>query len=259
MNVRGFLCLIVGCIAAGGLTNDGWIGYSGTPRIEGKHPTIRMVSEVVHIKVERDSMTADCLFTFKNEGAACSARIGFPDYDSDDYEDPKPKSIFSSFRSYVDGKPVKTSLAVGESFKNWQVKSVSFAKGQTRKVRNVYKVDLGQLTIGGGESSVPMTWQATYVVETGRSWKGTIGSSKVIFDFAGAEAVKSPIKLAKWNQEDSDSDKFWKSHLSTVMWDGFAKPTVSGRQVIFERKNWEPKSDDDDPVVRFGYWFRIVD
>lgn len=240
-----------------GITNDGWIGYTGAPRIDGKHPTIRMVDEVIQLRVGKDSMTADCLFTFKNEGAACTARIGFPDHDSDPYLDPKAgiRSIYDYFHSYVDGVEIKTKLIDAGEDIGWQVKHVKFAKGQTRKIRNRYRIGLGKLTIGGGEKRIPMTWQATYIVATGRSWKGSIGSTKVFVDFEPSASVRGPIKLVPW-KNGADSDAFWAKNRSTVMWDGFATPKAAGRRIVFERKNWEPSTDADDVVLRFGYWFR---
>lgn len=254
-------CALLAAIVAQALPNDGWIGFSGTPKIEGKHPSIRMVDEVIHLKIGKDSMTADCLFTFRNEGSACVARIGFPDYDSDNYLDPKTgiRSIYRYFRSYVDGKRVQTKLIDASEDMGWQVKHVRFAKGQTRKVRNVYRVGLGQLSINGRAPRPPMTWQAQYVVETGRSWKGTIGSTKVIVDFERSALVRSPLKAAKWPaNEDPDNMDFWSKNRNTVIWGGFATPRVSGRRLTFERKNWEPGSDDD-VVLRFGLWLRPKD
>ncbi len=108
---------------SGAVANDGWVGYTGAPRIEGKHPTVRMVDEVIHIRIGKTEMTADCRFTFKNEGNAASVRIGFPDHDSDPYLDPKKgiQSIYRSFKSYVDGKPVKTKLIDASEDMGWQV------------------------------------------------------------------------------------------------------------------------------------------
>jgi hypothetical protein len=254
-------CALLVALVSCSTSNDGWIGYTGTPRVEGKHPSIRMVEEVIHLRIGKGRMTANCLFTFKNEGNACTARIGFPDHDSDPYLDPKTgiRSIYTYFRSYVDGKRVQTKLVDAGKDYGWQVKHVPFGKGQVRKVRNVYEVGLGQLSLEGVAPRPPMTWQAEYVVTTGRSWKGTIGSTKVIVDLERSAPVKSPIKLVSWpNNNDPDKMTFWSKNRNAVMWSGFAPPKASRRRLVFERKNWEP-SKDDDVTLRFGLWFRPND
>lgn len=249
-------------LTALGLPNDGWVGYTGAPRIEGKHPTVRMVDEVIHLKIGRDFMTADCRFTFKNEGNAASVRIGFPDHDSDNYLDPKKgiQSIYSSFKSYVDGKPMKTKLIDASEDMGWQVKTVKFGKGQTRRIRNVYSVELGKLALSGKWSSnrEPRGLCGQYILSTGRSWKGNIGSTKIIVDFEKSSLVKTPIQVQSLLAHDLASNAArWEKNRGLVMWAGFAPPKVQGRRLTFERKNWEPNKDgDDDLFLKFGIYPR---
>lgn len=246
---------------SGAIANDGWVGYTGAPRIEGKHPTIRMVDEVIHIRIGKTEMTADCRFTFKNEGNATSARIGFPDHNSNAEAFDKAKSVYKSFVSYVDGKRVPTRFVTTSNPYNWQVKTVRFEKGQTRKVRNVYRVQLGLYTLSGSLSGrPPMRHTADYIVSTGRTWKGNISSTRVIFEFEKTSTARAPITLAKDNHNDKryGESSFWAKNRGLVLWSGFAKPRVEGRKVIFERKNWEPK-DDDDVSINFGLFPRAKD
>ncbi|MBC8066617.1 MAG: hypothetical protein H7Y17_17435, partial [Chlorobia bacterium] len=126
-------------MSAWGHSNDGWVGSTGAPRIEGKHPTISMVDEVIHIRIGKTEMTADCRFTFRNEGKAASVRIGFPDVYGNSEASDKPRSVYKSFASYVDGKRVPTKFVTTSNPNNWQVKTVRFGRGQTRKVRNLYR------------------------------------------------------------------------------------------------------------------------
>lgn len=258
MKLSALILLLLSAVHA--LANDGWVGYSGAPRIEGKHPTVRMVDEVIHIKIGRTHMTADCRFTFKNEGNATSVRIGFPDHDSDNYLDPKKgiQSIYNSFKSYVDGKPIRTKLIDASEDFGWQVKSVQFGKGQVRRVRNVYVLELNNLSLGGKWSSnqSPRGQGARYIVSTGRSWKGNIGSTKVIVDFEKSSLVKSPLRVQKLIDDELASDASrWDKNRGLVMWSGFAAPKVQGRRLIFERKNWEPK-ESDDLFLKFGIYPR---
>ncbi len=65
--------------------DDAAITWSGSPKMLSGHPTVRMVSEKIILNVtpltgDAEGHTdADCTFVFKNDGPACSVRIGFPD------------------------------------------------------------------------------------------------------------------------------------------------------------------------------------
>ncbi len=259
--VKSFLLFLLTLIGASALANDGWVGYTGAPRIEGKHPTIRMVDEVIYLKIGRNEMTADCRFTFKNEGSATTARIGFPDYDSDPYIDPKKgiRSIYKNFRSYVDGKAVKTKLIDSSYDMGWQVKHVTFRKDQTRRIRNTYKIKLGTLSLDGkwSDNQQPMAYCATYVLSTGRSWKGTIGSTKIIVEFEKTSLVKGHIAVREFPATELEDDaSLLEKNKGLVFWSGFAKPQVKGRTLTFIRKNWTPKDDGDDLFLKFGIYTR---
>lgn len=211
-----------------------------------------MVDEVIYIRIGKTDMTADCRFTFRNEGAATSARIGFPDVFGNAEASDEPRSVYKSFASYVDGKRVPTKFVTTSNPNNWQVKTVRFGKGQTRKVRNTYRVNLGLYTLSGSiRGHEQMRNIAEYIVSTGRSWKGNIGSTKVIFEFTKASTVRAPISLAEDDLSSGESS-FWAKNRGLVRWSGFAKPRLEGLKVIFERKNWEPKSEDDDAHITFG-------
>jgi len=237
-------------------TNDGWVGMSGAPRIEGKHPTIRMVEELIHLRVGAETMYADCRFTFKNEGRVCIARIGFPDYDSHGEIVGALSTTFKSFSSFVDGKAVPTRLVRGKLGEAWQVKNVRFESGQKRIIRNVYQIGLGKITLSGSSvlGKEPMTNQTDYILGTGRTWKGTIGKTTVIVDFGSEARINSPIRAVRWPPESQvDSSDFWILNRNTVCWSGPSAPRIVGkRRLIFERKNWEPSETEDDIVIRFG-------
>lgn len=244
------------CCATQAISNDGWVGHAGTPRIEGKHPTIRMVDEVIVIKIGAETMTADCRFTFKNEGAATTARIGFPDVSSNAESWEKARSIYRSFASYVDGKRVQTKFMTEANPENWQVKSVRFAKGQTRKIRNVYTLSLGILSLSGPGAQAPRTRQANYVLATGRSWKGLIGKSTVIFEFDKSSLARLPLRTAEWSSEEKfGNSAFWSKNRNLILWKGPVAPKVTGRKLTFVRTNWEP-TEDDDIDLNFGLYYR---
>ncbi|MBC8064468.1 MAG: hypothetical protein H7Y17_06540, partial [Chlorobia bacterium] len=115
--------------------------------------------------------------------------------------------------------------------------------------------NLGLYTLNGSiQGREQMRNIAEYIVSTGRSWKGNIGSTKVIFEFTKASIVRAPITLGNdHNASDRyDEVSFWVKNRGLIRWSGFANPRLEGRKVIFERKNWEPKSEDDDPHLKFG-------
>lgn len=244
--------------------NDGWVGYSGSPRVLGSHPTIRMVSERIDVTIHRWIAHVDCRFTFKNEGPATSVRIGFPDQGDNDLVGDETRSIYEHFRSYVDNKRVRTELLPktvpgGSDIRVFQVKTVRFQRGQTRRIREVYDVDLG---------SNPIEWpippgagiqEFNYVFHTGSTWKGAIGRSELNVRFAqdaqvGAAAVRlgdevdtSQIEYSKRSsQRDLVQTKHWRSFV------------VKGRSIRLIRRNWKPKSEDDVRLL-FGPHLRGKD
>src|SRR5262249_11220164 len=79
-----------------------------------------------------------------------------------------------NFKSSVDGKPVKVTWRESKDRSGFYVKSVHFNKGQTRIIEDSYTGGTGGDT-GGNRTLV-------YVLETGKSWKGTIGHATIIVD-----------------------------------------------------------------------------
>jgi hypothetical protein len=166
---------------------DGVSGSAGP--YMGKSDTIRMVREDVHITgLPEGRVTAR--FVFTNEGPATDVTMGFPGYSSDDSS---PK--LQHFKSYVDGKPVKTKRIVTKHnpddmptdqdgkkhdqgpWEVWYTKRVHFAAGQTRIVIDSY--DGG----GGGDTSGHLYF--VYVIRTGAAWKETIGRAVITADLSG--------------------------------------------------------------------------
>ena len=238
--------------------NDGWIGFSGAPKIEGKHPSVRMVNEQIHLKVGQDTLYGDCVFTFKNEGPACNVRIGFPDFNSNDEVEEPPQSTYKSFRSVVDDVLVPTKLVRGNQGTAWQIKSVAFGRGQTRKIRNIYHLKLGKITLNGSpvKGRESMCWQGEYILGTGRSWKGKIGKTTVTVDFGSSALIQSPIVPMEWpDAAKSDSSNFWVKNKNAVIWSGPTPPRIAGkRRLVFEIKNWEPEDLEESVKFRFGVY-----
>src|SRR5438270_7298538 len=101
----GWVCRIVCvglalCMASAGKADDGYVtGVGGAACLMHGHPTIRMVSEEVHIQLPEGKVSAQ--FVFKNEGAATTVEIGFPEKGKDVL--PRSRSHMVGFQSLVDG------------------------------------------------------------------------------------------------------------------------------------------------------------
>ena len=213
----GALALASVCAA-----NDGAItGVGGTPKLMRDHPSVRLVSEEVRIRLPEGKVEAK--FIFRNDGPATDVVMGFPESGGGDISVPK-RSAFDYFESYVDGQRVKVARVgpkgnIGSGdYRIWWVKRVHFNKGQQRVVVNRY-----QGGVGGGASGV---W-FEYILATGASWKGRIGSARVICNVRGLKDCTLHI------MEPS----------------GYR---IVGSQLVWEFHDFEP--DGNTPNITVGWW-----
>jgi len=208
------------------------------------HPTISMALEVVKLIVHGKKVETDCTFVFKNSGNACSVNRGFPDCGmwAYDMERKKPETMFKSFRSYVDGKAVKTKLVLGaDKHEQWQAKTISFSKGGVRVVKEAYSTDLGGIAAWG------FIGAASYILHTGASWNGPIGKATVTVEFSPELELATPFDIkyvaSQANLKDKDFEEIQKPARLLVL--GPGKPSVQGHSVVFEKRNWKPTKTDD--------------
>jgi hypothetical protein len=247
------------------LANDGGIAFGGSPSLLKNHPSVRMTSEVIRITVDSNTLTADCRFVFTNSGAACKARMGFPDQgvgasdpdeeNADDTMNTPPRTTFNTFSSWVDGKKVPTKLIrANEEGEYWHTKTVQFPAHKTVLVRDVYTQH-----VGGGLVSIPnrncLAAQIGYILHTGASWHGTIGRSEVIVTFRDPKLPHTlkPVPLAQVSK--SSDGRYVCSAMPSgdaVVWSGPCKPIVTGRTLRFVRENWRPTRSSDIQLT-FGY------
>ena len=145
---------------------------------------IRMEREVIRIKMKRDSCYVSCKFWFKNESKAnCLLLIGFPDYLQDPGEITKP---LKRFTCKIAGKETKVdhlkSVTTLDSdtttrwYDSWYCWDTQFKPSETVLIENTYT--------GEWSRSVGGTFFFDYLIGTARTWKGSIGSGKVVFDFS---------------------------------------------------------------------------
>ncbi len=261
-----FVGLMVSCSAAS--ANDGGIAYGGSPRLLKGHPSVSMTSEVIRLSVGEESVKVDCQFVFTNHGTACKVRMGFPDegFGADDPDEEggedvmktPPKTTFTSFHSFVDGKPVPTQLIRADKpGKYWHTKTVTFPAHAVVRIHDVYtqRIGGGIFSTGVQEGNVK---QIGYILHTGASWHGAIGRSEIDVTFQD-KAVQGNPKLIPLSRilkrpdgRDGRTIKGSVPAMNTVVWKGPGTPTVKGTTLQFVRTNWTPKSSDDIDLT-YGY------
>jgi hypothetical protein len=141
-----------------------------------------------HVNKWADRFTINVDMTFKNHGSDTTLQMGFPvlveDYDG------KLVEIETHFRTWVNGKevPITKKQGIPNPLKeDWHFSktvytyTVSFKRGETKKIKHSYNV-------GGSFSSVG-SWELKYILRTGALWKG------VIEDFS--QIYKTHISKAK--------------------------------------------------------------
>jgi len=176
----GMLCLLLGRASTVSADDGGIANVGGAATLLKDQGHIRMLSEVVRARVSTKTIEVDCVFVMENHGPADTVLIGFPDRSSGADANASP---MRSFRSWVDGVEVPCeTLSDAErtgdqQWSYWWTKRVPFAAGSTRVIRDHYVAEPGYSVDGS------QTFQ--YVLETGASWAGTIGSAEIVVTFDG--------------------------------------------------------------------------
>ncbi|BCW96896.1 MAG: copper amine oxidase N-terminal domain-containing protein [Fimbriimonadales bacterium] len=216
------LCLLLGALA---WSNDTAVwGVGGVIEPMQSHPSVELRSHRVMVTLTPEYADVECTFVLHNTGKATSVLIGFPE--SGGGVDVDPTRGFERFRSYVDGKRVKVRVINAEkqrdSYWRWYVKRVSFRAGQTRVVRNTYRMPLGIVSMGERFFE--------YVLTTGASWKGAIGRSEIVVRLVGLdEAIEWQIRPTGYRR---DRDR-----------------------IVWRLSNYEPK---EDLYIRFFASYQVV-
>jgi len=163
---------------------------------------VEMVSEEVTVTVNSVRSRVDCRFTFKNTGPGATVLMGFPESKPlPDLEGFGDDTALHDFQTFIDGRqvPVKKEKGyrqedqkVAEAAGNhpyWWTWEVPFRAGETREVRNTYRVknhywSNGQVLAG-------------YILTTGSSWKGSIGRARVVFRFEESQVAGNTGKMGE--------------------------------------------------------------
>lgn len=175
--------------------------------IKGEHRAIQMVNERVNITVNATTYDVVADFEFRNHGAARTVLMGFPEGAAGDV-DPialAKKSAYQNFQTSVDGQKIAARRMVPVhdendlfEFDSYWVKSVPFARHQTRQVRVSYRAPLGE-TVDSRYLSYDFT---------GGNWKGVVKNSLLSVRFATPGQYKiwpiaRELKAQQWREGDT--------------------------------------------------------
>lgn len=248
------LAAVCGLAVGVARADDADVSYGGSPSALKGTGTVAMQSEVVLLDIGPNSVQADCQFVFKNSGPACTIRMGFPDGDSaSEHEEANPKepvsSAFSSFQSWVDGKPAPTTLVRGKDYV-WHAKNVSFPANGVRRVRERYTV-----SIGSDLSGMPPMSTAYYVLQTGASWRGPIGRMEIIARFRRSKRAHPtrgntfqdvvPLSLRAIGDDGLHLKKWSRPDQEVVVYDGPGTAQAEHNVLRWVRTNIRPTEKDD--------------
>jgi len=120
-----------------------------------------------------DRFTINVDMTFKNQGPDTTLQMGFPIIIV--YRDSESIEIKTNFRTWVNGKEVAITRKQGmpnplkedmDFSKTVYTYTVSFKKGETKKIKHSYNV--------GGTDFNTGRWELEYILRTGALWKGRI-------------------------------------------------------------------------------------
>lgn len=222
--------------------DDAYLGRSA----EGVFPTGETEVEMVAEEVTIDLLTsgpspgveakATCVFTFRNTSAQpAEVLMGFPGEYSEQYREENLggqgyAATVRDFTAAVDGTEVPVTLETGtlgpeeesQLFASWYTFPVSFAPDQTRVVVNTYRF----VSPGNSIGDVYLS----YVLRTGRYWKGGIGRAKVTVRLGDV----GPWQLV---------------HLYPGDW--LVSP--DGKALTWERQDFEP-AYDLEVTYNVGHW-----
>ncbi|OPX90112.1 MAG: hypothetical protein A4E53_01327 [Pelotomaculum sp. PtaB.Bin104] len=194
-----------------------------------------MTDEDVKVKLLENGTTAEvtCDFTFYNDGAAKDVLMGFPASQKVSVESEVQSGAMElrDFKAFIDGQstavktengsvPAHIALPPGTEYDRWYTFTVPFQAGETRQVRNTYRVK--NLFYSNGEVV------AGYILRTGAFWKDPVGHARVTFDLG-------EIKPYQINRLYPNCYRF------------------AGNTLVFERENFEPSYDLEITFDNYHY------
>lgn len=159
-------CLALSPIALADGEPAAWVGRTLRPV---DSDSIRMVRERVVIDLSPNRARVTATFIFRNEGPECEQIIAFPAGE-------RGLVTTRDFRAWVDGAQVEVGTQ-SPSFEHLYYWTASFPANGEREVRVAYQTRR-DTSIGGSLADTHFT----YILTTGRRWKGPIGSAEIVLN-----------------------------------------------------------------------------
>lgn len=185
--------------------NDTVVGSVGGKWQPLNSEHIRMVSETIKARLDRDRAHVTCEFLLENEGPAQKVKVGFPQE--------LGTAPLHGFRCWVDRAEVQVESRVakaskerirekavlGNPYEGWHWWWMSFEPGQVRRVSHTYEAEYTEDTMGGRAFS--------YIVRTGATWKGSIGKALIEVDLG--PIVTQPYSAQPQGYETNGNRIVW--------------------------------------------------
>jgi len=163
--------------------NDASMGRKGETVYPMEETDIRMVSEDIYIEYATGHVR--CEFVFENSGETKTVLMGFPaeakiDYDALTTKDRVRLRNFTAYKNgvYIEVDEVTSSEIEGDfsKYPSWYVFEVTFKENEILTMTHDYDVSFTFDSIG--------VVYVGYILETGSTWGGTLGHTKVTFDLS---------------------------------------------------------------------------
>lgn len=180
--------LSLACATA--LNDANYVSFGGAGALV-PHKTVHMLGEDIEITMDDDTTHVRVFFSFQNKGPATKVQMAFPF----SYVDWTGDSPVRKFASTVDGAVAKTRIVVLRAtpaspdssdlpIKDIAyVKEVSFGSNQRRTVKVEYSTEHG---------SAGFVLSDTYILKTGATWAGRIGTATITVDWAKMSSLSRP-------------------------------------------------------------------
>jgi len=164
---------------------------------------IQMKSEVIKIVLHPDYYNVDVSYIFVNTGARQDVIMGFPNHEEGIYSEPikdfkafESGKAFEIYTKYSQEQDSTIPLHIGRDY--FECFNITFKPGETKQITNNYSQKF--------EYNYEYTYKkATYILKTGKFWKGNIESVKVYVDFSGMSEVdiNPRTAYAMWDYKDT--------------------------------------------------------
>jgi hypothetical protein len=234
-----FFVLIIFCCNLS-YANDSYLGsVGGNVFPVFSRDSIRMLKENIIVTMGRDSCFVQCSFCFvNNTNKRISILMGFPDYFS--YPETHSKPL-NSFTCKIDGSDQQVdklnSRLNAESdedlewYEKWYCWHVYFQPWDTLFIENTYWGCYG--------GSLAGNYSFDYLIGTARTWNGTIGQGRVVFNYSD---IFSNLFV---DTSYADADKYLPSGLSRIIYTD---------SVVYSFWDYLPNWDERIRVSFFPFW-----